>query len=186
MTFASYRTTYLEILSELCDLTRSDGVAGDVRWHADYIARTSKWYRFRGAGRAGEMTSQARELDVCSGKVRPLSPALLTFIFLEFEGNGLIAAYTGPPLPPAVIVEGLLRPDGKVPEIVSVSIQKRLIEHGRLVNVATSFVFIGYARARDAEEMRPRLPLARSPDIVSPSWFRERIMLIEHVPPAHA
>lgn len=178
MTYASYRRIFLETLAELCDLTRNGGVECDVRWSADYIARHSKWYRFRGEGGSGEMTSEGRELDVCSGRVRRLPPSLLTFVMLEFESNGLIAAYTGAPLPSAIIAESLLGRDD-TPEIVSVSIRKRSVEDGLLRSVATSFVFVGFENTADAEQPKLMIPLAKTPEIVSPIWFRDRTTLLE-------
>jgi hypothetical protein len=81
-------------------------------------------------------------------------------------------------LPPAIIAESFLGRDD-TPEIVSVSIRKRSVEDGLLRSVATSFVFVGFENTADAEQPMPMISLAKTAEIVSPIWFRDRITLLE-------
>ena len=176
---SSYRTTFLEALYDVCDLTANPASSGEYHWTAEYISRSPKWYRFRGRGNSGRGVSEGRVLDVDSGHVTNISASLLSFVMLEFESNGLIAAYNGPRLPAVCIAHDVASEAWPTPEVVAISIEQ--VDDGDccpVMKAATSLVFIGFERSSDPSKTC-RTRLAQSCQRVSPHWYRNRHVLID-------
>jgi hypothetical protein len=174
---SSFRTTFHEALCDVCDLAANPARSGEFRWTVDYISRSPKWYRFRGQGHGGRGVSEARVLDVDCGRVTDISASLLTFAMLEFEANGLIAAYNGPRLPVVCIAHAVASEASSTAEIVEISIEQ--MDDGErfpAMKAATSLVFFGFERSGDVSKSC-RAQLAQTREMVSPHWYRNRHML---------
>lgn len=173
MTATSYRTKFLEILCQVCDLATTDERPDDFNWRADYIARNSLWYRFQGHGCSLDGVAEGRLLDIDTGHVQRLSPALLSYSMLEFDSNDLIAAYTGPNLSPVCVAQGLTVSSRATPEIVSLYIARTAgAEFANATKIETSIIFVGFKHICDAGQNEA--VLARDPSLTSLHWYHER------------
>lgn len=169
----SYRSKFLEVLCEVCDLSTRKDRPSEFKWTADYVSRYDRWYRFRGHGSEYSGVAEGRMLDTDTGRIQHLSPSLLTFVMLEFDVNELIAAYTGPLLPTVCIARDLMNTADSTPEVLAITIKK--VEDTDPLNVmeiATSLLFVGFERSRDANLRRGIL--AETPEMVSRDWFHDR------------
>jgi hypothetical protein len=173
MRASSYRSKFLEVLCDVCDLAANQTWPGEYRWTADYFSRSSRWYRFRGQGCASAGVTEGRMLDTDTGHVRCLSPSLLTFVMLEFDSNELIAAYTGPSLPTVCIAQDLITTAEASPEVLALSIERIDDTDPRIVKkIMTSILFVGFVRPRDANAAIDNL--ATTPELLSRHWFHDR------------
>jgi hypothetical protein len=173
MPVASYRSKFLEILCQVCDLATTDERPDDFNWRADYIARNSLWYRFQGHGCSFDGAADGRLLDIDTGHVQRLSPSLMSYSLLEFDCNELIAAYNGPNLSPVCVAQGLVVSYNATPEIVSLHIERTAgSELARVTKIETSIIFVGFKHPCDAGPNEA--VLARAASLTSRHWYHER------------
>lgn len=177
---ADFRMAFLETLQELSDLAGDDPVDGRAAWSVDYLTRRKTWFSFSGTSRAGMLFARGRALDTISGAMIDDEAIMMTFRLLDFTHNQLISAYMGKKRLATQIAGDLSRGLIRAPEFVSVQIDHEVSTCPDTIHrSSTRFIFVGFERMDDADDVGSGKGLAGSRDSISPHWYRNRIRFPE-------
>jgi hypothetical protein len=179
MTPASFRPIFFDTLHELTELAECKLGEDDVVWNVEYLARGRKWYQFTGHRVRDVAVATGHSFNATTGRITEIDAKMLTGALLDFQDNAMIAAYFGDRRAPTQIAADTRKGLQSAPEIVNVSVKReQALECGSQMISSTSFVFVGFERAEDGEDIGSGKGLAASVDAVSPHWCRARTRLL--------
>jgi hypothetical protein len=177
---ANFRAEFRETLQELTDLAGDAPTTDSVLWTVEYLTRGPIWYHFNGYCRNGMQVSSGRAFHTSDGSVANDEGIMMTFRLLDFQYNRFIGAYAGDRRLSTQIASELLKGFERVPEIVTVTIDR---ERGASVSgsstptTTTNFVYVGFERLEDVDDVGSG-QLAASRSFLSPYWCRGRISIV--------
>lgn len=176
---ANFRAEFREVLQELTDLSGDAPVTDRVLWTVEYLTRGPIWYHFNGYCRDGMQVSSGRAFHTSDGSVANDEGIMMTFRLFDFQYNGFIGAYAGDRRLSTQIASELLKGFERVPEIVTVTIDRERgpSESGSTTST-TNFVYVGFERLEDVDDVGSGKQLAASPSFLSRYWCRDRISIV--------
>ena len=104
---------------------------------------------------------------------------MLTIRLLDFQDNALIAAYAGDEKQATQIASDVIRGFVTPPEILSLYIcREDELACSTVMSTSTSFVFVGFEKADDVDDVGTGKNLAGDTNLLSTLWFRARTQIV--------